>query len=272
MAGRGKPRRPRRQRILKTIALYNLKGGVGKTAGAVNLAYLAALSGRRTLIWDLDPQGAATFYFRIQPKVEGGRKKLLKTKGRKNPLETHIRGTDFERLDLMPADFSYRTLDVALADAKGGERWLADAIASLEPYYETVFLDCAPSISRTSDGIFRAADALVLPMIPTTLSMRTLEQLLGHLDRQGLGDLPVWPFFSMVDRRKKMHRDFLGSLSADDSYFDTVIPNASQVERMGVERNPVSVFAGRTAAAKAYLNLWGEIEQRLERIDSRGDD
>jgi len=253
---------------VKITAVYNLKGGVGKTAASVNLAYLSALSGRRTLIWDLDPQGAATFYFRIKPKVTGGRKKLLK--GKRNPLEAHIRGTDFDRLDLMPADFSYRKMDVALDDVKKSRRWMSDVLASVASDYDVVFLDCAPSISTTSDSVFHAADALLVPLIPTTLSMRTLDQLREHLAKEGLDELAVWPFFSMVDRRKKMHRDFMADVSSDEAYFKSVIPNASQVERMGIERNPVPVFAGGTLAAKSYLNLWGEVEERFGFLDPLG--
>ena len=247
---------------MNVIALYNLKGGVGKTAGTVNLAYLSALSGRRTLIWDLDPQGATTFYFRVKPKVAGGGKKLLKAKG-EIPLEEHIRGTDFERLDLMPADFSYRHLDVALGDAKGAERRLGELLASVRPYYDMIFLDCPPSISRTSESVFRSVDALILPTIPTTLSMRTAAQLKEYLAKKKLQDLPVWPFFSMVDGRKKLHQDQMDEVAGDPTYFSATIPYASAVERMGVERNPVFVFAGASPAAKAYLNLWGELEARL---------
>ena len=247
---------------MKVIALYNLKGGVGKTAGTVNLGYLSALAGFRTLIWDLDPQGASTFYFRVKPKIVGGRKKLMKGKVR-HPLDDHIRGTDFELLDLMPADFSYRKMDVALDEVKKGERWLSRMLKTVADDYDVVFLDCPPSISTTSEAVFHAVDALLVPMIPTTLSMRTLEQLMVHLGKQGLGDLPIWPFFSMVDRRKKMHRELMATVEPDDVYLDTIIPNASDVERMGVERAPVAVFAGGSVAAKSYLNLWGEIQGRL---------
>ena len=105
---------------MKIIASYNIKGGVGKTASAVNLSYLAAKSGYRTLVWDLDPQGAASFYFRVKPKVKGGYKSLLSHKRHMNKL---IKATDYPRLDLIPADFSYRNLDLGLeSSGRNGAR------------------------------------------------------------------------------------------------------------------------------------------------------
>ena len=97
---------------MKTIAIYNIKGGVGKTATAVNLSFLASLDGANTLLWDLDPQGAASFYCRIKAKVEGGGKELIEGK---SDIEEAVKGTDYENLDLLPADFTYRHMDTFLA-------------------------------------------------------------------------------------------------------------------------------------------------------------
>ena len=97
---------------MKVIALYNIKGGVGKTAAAVNLAYLCAGGGRPTLLWDLDPQGAASYCLRVDAKVKGGRKALLSGK---HPLTRAIVPSAFAGLDVLPADFSYRNMDLALS-------------------------------------------------------------------------------------------------------------------------------------------------------------
>ena len=102
---------------MKVYATYNIKGGVGKTTTAVNLAYLAAASGRRTLLWDLDPQAAATFLFRVKPRVKGGSRGLVSGK---RPVDDAVKATDFKDLDLLPADFSYRNMDLELDDVKSG--------------------------------------------------------------------------------------------------------------------------------------------------------
>ncbi|MEM8963006.1 MAG: AAA family ATPase, partial [Acidobacteriota bacterium] len=94
---------------MQIVAVTSMKGGVGKTAAAVNLAYVAADEGARTLLWDLDPQGASAFYYRIRPRVRRGAKKLLYGK---SELDAHIRATDYIGLDLIPADLSYRKLDL----------------------------------------------------------------------------------------------------------------------------------------------------------------
>jgi cellulose biosynthesis protein BcsQ len=255
---------------VKTIAVYNIKGGVGKTASAVNLAFLATMQGRRTLVWDLDPQGAATFYFRVRPKIEGGSRALLKKKARSR-LPKQIRGTDLEGLDLLPADFSFRKLDLTLDEAKRPEKPFERVLGVLATEYDLLFLDCAPSISVASEAVFEVADVLLVPTIPTPLSLRTLEQLNDHLAKGGPKNLRVLPFLSMVDRRKQIHRRVPPQLLAlceemerVETPLRTPIPYSSYVEQMGIHRAPLFSFAHRSPPAKAYATLWREICQRLE--------
>lgn len=246
---------------MRVLAAYNIKGGVGKTTTAVNLAFVAASEGFRTLVWDLDPLGAASFCFRIKPKIKGGGKALLR---RERKLDSAIKGTDYEGLDLIPADFSYRKMDLALGTVKKPMRQLAQLSKPLAKAYDYLFLDCAPSISLVSENVFRTADALLVPMIPTTLSLRTYQQLLRHLDKHGLKDLRLLTFFSMVDRRRRLHREILETLPLRyPNILATDIPYASQVERMGLERAPLGDYAADSMAAKAYASLWNEIVQRV---------
>ena len=159
---------------MNVLASYNIKGGVGKTASAVNLAFVAARTGARVLVVDLDPQGAATFYFRIKPKVKGGGKGLVSGK---RDLGDLIKGTDYDGVDLVPADFSFRNLDLLLDAEKKSKKKLAKLLKPLANEYDFILLDCPPSMSLVSEAVFHAADALIVPLIPTTLSLRTYEQL-----------------------------------------------------------------------------------------------
>jgi len=244
---------------MRIVGSYNIKGGVGKTATAINLAYLAAEEGMRTLVWDLDPQAAATYYFRVKPKVKGGGKSLVRGK---RELDSVVKGTDFENLDLLPADFSFRNMDLVLEDAKKPTKQLSRLLQPLSEDYDYIFLDCPPSISLVSENIFRAADALLVPMIPTTLSARTLHQLLDFLDGHDLrSSLRVMPFFSMVDRRKRLHLELMERLPERyPEILSTSIPYASQVERMGVHRMPLLAYAPSNPASKAYRSLWEELK------------
>ena len=247
---------------MKVIATYNIKGGVGKTSAAVNVGVLCARAGLRTLLWDLDPQGAATFMLRVKPRVRGGGRKLVR---RRSDVWKALRGTDVEGLDLLPADFSYRNLDLFLDEAKRPTRQLRRVLAPLEDDYDLAILDCAPSISLVSESVFEAADLLLVPLIPATLSLRTLEQLTRFV-RKEVGRPPeILAFFSMLDRRKRLHREIVDSLSTDrDGIATSIIPSASEVERMGVERTAVADFAPRGRAAPAYAELWEELRAKLE--------
>ncbi len=247
---------------MKVIGVYNIKGGVGKTACAVNIGHLAAKEGARVLIWDLDPQGAATFYFRIKPKVKGGTKKLLKPR---TDIDDLIKGTDYEGLDLLPADFSYRRMDIMLDDAKKPDV-LRKKLKSLGDDYDYVILDCPPGMTLVSENIFEAVDALVVPLIPTTLSLRTFEQLLSFCVSNKLKGLKIMPFFSMVDMRKSLHKEILNRLPKErPGFLKAVIPYASDVERMGVMRAPIGTFAPKSRSTIAYYNLWREIKRKLSR-------
>lgn len=246
---------------MRVLAVYNSKGGVGKTAAAVNLAHLASKEGR-TLVWDLDPQGAATYYFRVKPKVKGGTKKLLKKDA---DLASHIRGTDLPQLDLVPSDFSYRHLDIVLEETKKPWKRLAKLLEPLADEYDTVVLDCPPSVSVLSEAVFGAADALLVPVIPTTLSVRTLDQVYSFRKDAGFESVAVLPFFSMVDRRKRLHRTLLAAVTAErPEVLRAQIPCASDVEQMGVNRRPLACYAPKGASARAYEALWAELRERLE--------
>jgi cellulose biosynthesis protein BcsQ len=253
---------------MKIIAVTNIKGGVGKTTTAVNLSYLCAASSGPTLLWDLDPQGAATYTLRGDPLEHASPKKLLNGK---RHLPELILSTGYANLDLLPADFSYRNFDVRLSEQKNPTERLLKMSRSLRDVYSVLFLDCAPGISLMSENVLYAADAIIVPLLPTPLSIRMLVQLQDFLASKGWTDLMLLPFFSMVDRRKSLHHDiiaetreqFPGLLAAE-------VPYSSEIERMSLRRAPIPAFAPRCAAAQVYSALWAEVTRALAL--SRGGD
>jgi chromosome partitioning protein len=243
------------------VALYNIKGGVGKTSASVNLAWLAADSGARTLLWDLDPQGAASFLLRIKPKVKGGARKLV---GGKTDVGSLLKGTDNELLDLLPADFSYRNMDLELGEVKRPTKGLARVLAGVRGDYEYVFLDCPPAISLASESVFGAADVLLVPVIPSPLSLRTFDQLHRFVTTEVANPPRILAFFSMADGRKRLHREVIEELSAAHAgVLSAVIPAATDVERMALHRRVLAQSAPRGRAALAYEALWSELRYRL---------
>lgn len=246
---------------MKVIATYNIKGGVGKTATAVNIAYLAARDGHQVLLWDLDPQAAASFLFRVRPKVKGGGKALIRGK---RPVDEAIKATDFDNLDLLPADFTYRNLDLHLDSERKSATRLRSLLTPLRREYDLVVLDCPPSISLLSENVLHAADLLLVPLIPTTLSVRTLEQLTEFIAGFDGRRPKVLAFFSMLDRRKRLHREIAGQLPAQrKDVAITAIPSLSAIERMSVERAPVTAAAPRSLAARYYRELWQEAQAKV---------
>ena len=246
---------------MSVVASYSIKGGVGKTTTAVNLAWVAANRGLRVLLWDLDPQGAATYCLRVAARVRGGAKAILRRDGE---VASQIKASDHEGLDLLPADFSYRRMDTLLDDMKRPRKRLREVLGQVVDEYDLIVLDCAPSISLTSESIFRAADLLLVPLVPSPLSMRTLAQLQRHLRRKGPKGLRLACFFSMADSRKRLHKETIAEhLGRRSDLLRTVIPYASDVELMSVRRAPLPSYAPGNRAAQAYERLWQEVDEFL---------
>ncbi|MDN4641035.1 ParA family protein [Agreia sp. PsM10] len=240
---------------MKVVAVYSTKGGVGKTTTAVNLAWEAAKD-FRVLLWDLDPQGATTFLLQVKPKVKGGVGALV---GGKNKVSGAIRSTAYANLDVLPADASYRDLDLVFDQAKKSEQRVAKILGQVADDYDVVVLDCPPGASLVAENAIFSADAVVLPLVPSPLSMRSLQQVAEFV--ASISKAPVVAFLSMVDRRKTVHREAVEQLpSAHKSVTDVVVPATVQVERMGTERAPIGSFSPTTEAARAYGSLWARVQ------------
>ncbi|MEI8102466.1 MAG: AAA family ATPase [Chlorobium sp.] len=246
---------------MKTIALYSIKGGVGKTAAAVNLAYLSSRFFPPTLLCDLDPQGASSYYFRISASKKYNSDKFLK--GNKK-IYSNIKATDFDNLDLLPSDFSYRNLDIELAEEKNPQRKLKKNIEELSNDYQLLFFDSPPNLTLLSESLFAASDTILVPLIPTTLSIRTFMQLKDFFDSNKLNSSKIRPFFSMVEKQKKLHRDIINEFRNTPGFLTQTIPYNSEVEKMGLYRAPINAVQPNCPASKAYLHLWEEVIKLTE--------
>lgn len=247
---------------MEILGIYNIKGGVGKTTTAVNLAYRSAKDGWRTLLWDLDPQGAATYILRRKARIKGGVQDLVRGATETPDL---AKSTDYPNLDLLPSDFSYRHMEGEFGEKKKPAKQLMKLMAPLHRRYACLIMDCAPGMSLVSENVLHAADALIVPLTPSPLSVRTLRQLMAFIEQRQWHDLTLLPFFSMIDRRKNLHKETAAQLRAEfPDILNTEVPYGAAFEQIAVRRAPIESFAPRSAATDIYRALWQEIDRRLE--------
>lgn len=242
---------------MQVISLYHIKGGVGKTSSCVNLASLAAADGFRTLVWDLDPQGASGFYLNAQSR-KGVSKKIF---SHSSSIRDAILPTDYENLYVIPSDRSARKLDLAIEKEGGSRKELNHLLKELKDF-DFIFLDCAPGFSLLADNIFTASDLVLMPVIPTTLAVRAYEQVRDYLHDKGFPERLAC-FFSMADLRKSMHSQLVRTLYEDRLFFEHLIPSSSDIEKMGIRQAPLNAFAPRSYAATCYRALWEEIKEGM---------
>ena len=167
---------------MHVIAVYSLKGGVGKTTTAINLSYLSAQEGARTLIWDLDLQASTSLI--LSPKAN--KKKSIKVlTDKKTNVTKQIQPSQFENLDILPADFSLHKVDEYFFSNRSSSLSLSGLMKSMKKTYDYVFIDCASGFNSLTIQVLKIADVIITPVIPSPLSFEMLSRLKKQLKKKG---------------------------------------------------------------------------------------
>ncbi len=246
---------------MAVIAIYSVKGGVGKTTIAAHLAWCSAvLAGHKTLLWDLDPAGGAGFLFGID---QPGSKQAASIFGSKSGADHPIWESGYPGLDILPADESLRDLDRRLL-ALGKKKHLAKLARRLSGEYERIILDCPPVLNEISAQVIRAADAVIVPLPASPLSRRALDTVRAHLSAAHKKHPPILPVLSMFDARRTLHKQL-----RDEMPDWPIIPMASAIEQSADRQAPVGSFASRSSGADAFAALWQGIDRKIAKIEKQ---
>ncbi|MEN9718389.1 MAG: hypothetical protein RIQ99_1267 [Pseudomonadota bacterium] len=244
---------------MAVVAVYSIKGGVGKTTLAVDLAWRwAALAGRPTLLWDLDPQNGAGFLLGFDdPAVQ----RAAAVFQREGQFREMIRQTRYRPLDLLQADQSLRALPAQLG-RMGHRRRLRTVTSLLKAQYQRIVIDCPAGLNEVSEQVLAAADVVIVPLPASPLSARALEMLRREMTRGGIRHAPILPVLSFYDARRRLHREVAAGIAQGWP----ILPMASQIEQTAVRRVPLGAFAPQSPAAQAMGRVWQGIDAKLAQL------
>jgi chromosome partitioning protein len=241
---------------VRTVASYHLKGGVGKTTSAIAVAVQSATKGHRTLLWDLDPLGAATRLAGAD-RAEEGRGWLG---GPRLDLERVVEATSQERLEVLPAARALRRVDREPTTAATARHRLGAVLGAAGERFDVIVVDCPPAVSALTPALLEAAHIVLAPLTAGPLAWSAYADLADEVEAVADGAQDrLLAFLTMVDRRKRLHRDLVEDLADTPEGFSSVqIPTDSTVERMALDPDPFrAVRTGR--AAQAYATLTDEV-------------
>jgi chromosome partitioning protein len=255
--------------MIKYIPIINNKGGVGKTTTTVNLAAGLARQGKNVLVVDLDSQGSASLALGISrddltPSSAG----VLYGEV---DAEDSVRSTNVNGLDVMPGSLRLADADGRISDMPNRHRRLAQSLAPLDDRYDVILMDCAPSTSLLSINALVAADAFIIPVVPSYLSLEgviSLGEVVKNV-RQGLGEAaPVLGvLLTMVDEDSEQSEQIISEVRQHygGKVFDTEIRRSDAIEESPARGVSVFDHAPGSPGANDYASLVREVLDRIDR-------
>ena len=252
--------------MVRITACTNQKGGVGKTTTVINLAAFLALSGTRTLVIDLDPQGNATSGLGVDRRsVEGSSYDALVDRA---PLSELVMGTPVEGLDLLPSSPSLSGAEVELVGLEGRERRLSASLAELNGRYERVLIDCPPSLGLLTVNALTAADGVLIPIQTEYYALEGLSQLVNTIRRVREGLNPRLEIegvvLTMYDARTNLSAQVASEVRRhmNGSVYDTIVPRSVRLSEAPSHGLPIALYDPGSRGASAYRELAGEVAAR----------
>ncbi len=252
--------------MVRVTACTNQKGGVGKTTTVINLAAYLALSGTRTLVVDLDPQGNATSGLGIDRRgVTGSTYDALVDRA---PLEGLVVSTAIENLDLVPSAQSLAGAEIELANASVREQRLSASLAELNGHYERVLIDCPPSLGLLTLNALTAADGVLIPIQTEYYALEGLSQLVNTIRRVREGLNPRLEIegvvLTMYDARTNLSAQVANEVRRhmNGTVYDTVVPRSVRLSEAPSHGLPIALYDPSSRGADAYRELAGEVAAR----------
>ncbi len=252
--------------MVRVTACTNQKGGVGKTTTVINLAAYLALSGTRTLVIDLDPQGNATSGLGVDRRtVDRSSYEALVDRV---PLRDLIVKTAVSGLDLVPSAPALSGAEVELVGMAARERRLAASLAELDDRYERVLIDCPPSLGLLTLNALTAADGVLIPIQTEYYALEGLSQLVNTIRRVREGLNPRLEIdgvlLTMYDARTNLSAQVASEVRRhmNGSVYRTVVPRSIRLSEAPSHGMPIELYDPASRGASAYRELAGEVAAR----------
>ena len=252
--------------MVRVTACTNQKGGVGKTTTVINLAAYLALSGTRTLVIDLDPQGNATSGFGIDRRAVAG--SSYEALVDRTPIAGLVMSTSIEGLDLVPSSTALSGAEVELVGVPARERRLAASLAELGGSYERVLIDCPPSLGLLTLNALTAADGVLIPIQTEYYALEGLSQLVNTIRRVREGLNPRLEIegvvLTMYDARTNLSAQVASEVRRhmNGTVYDTVVPRSVRLSEAPSHGLPIALYDPASRGATAYRDLAGEVTAR----------